>query len=358
MVVEVPSLSAGLDSVSIQGEFGSYTFTEPLRILQASSVNFDRQVVFGESLFYRSLEIADINNDGYDDLITGDTGGKIVIHYNNQDKTYTSQSVSFTAGMPVAEQIKLADLDKNGDLDLVYITGLSVSYRLNNAGTFGSPNTVPGYTLPAGSNFESLELFDFDGDGYLDVLVSDLGLIRWNKYNPTNSTTPFESTEFFDTFEDPGFSLNAPIIQTADLDNDGKIDIVGSISLFGTSQSILFWYRNLGDGEFSDRLDLLTSSGNNVYDDFYITDIDGDQRFDIVYTITATNNSGQTYWHQNLGSGTFGIQLALSGSLERATNFVDIDLNGDGFMILFLLMMQAIMLIILRMMAVIHFQEI
>lgn len=111
-------------------------------------------------------------------------------------------------------------------------------------------------------------------------------------------------------------------ITTADLDNDGDIDI-----LIGSQYNSLSWIENLdGKGNFSANK-IITTSANLVTSAAAI-DIDGDGNCD---AISASGNDDKIAWYRNTdGLGTFGSQNIISSNINWAWSVCAGDVDGDG----------------------------
>ncbi|AEA42790.1 T9SS type A sorting domain-containing protein [Fluviicola taffensis] len=120
---------------------------------------------------------------------------------------------------------------------------------------------------------------------------------------------------------DYGQSYTVREILNADLNNDGKIDIV-SISDVNT----ISWFQNLGGGLFS-FMKIITTTEDNLRD-IATGDPDGDGDFDVFYAAANSNTVG---WYENLGNGTFSsIPLIIDHVLSGATTVNIDDVNEDG----------------------------
>ena len=123
-----------------------------------------------------AVALADIDNDGDLDLLTTNEGtasspaGVVNVSRNSGMGSFGAYT-SVAVGLQPTELV-LADADGDGDLDLLTAnTGAaSLSLRLNNgSGSFSGTTTL---ALPAGSTPSGLRAGDVDADGDLDVLVA------------------------------------------------------------------------------------------------------------------------------------------------------------------------------------------
>jgi len=122
--------------------------------------------------------LADIDADGDLDLVIATSGGSGAFLYRNVGTPQIPQWThpgSKLPGATVSGAVRLGDLDLDGDLDMVGRASGSVGCW-ENIGTPQSPAFAynPGMLIGVTPGFVlSMELLDIDGDGDLDLLIMD-----------------------------------------------------------------------------------------------------------------------------------------------------------------------------------------
>ncbi len=130
---------------------------------------------------YAGVVFTDLDGDGWPDLVMNldhDSYGdplavNVVVRRNDRGNLVPATGVDEVAGTACRRQVLVADLDHDGDRDLVR-TGCSggiVWWRwdVDHFALAGS------YAHPDYANAEGAALLDVDGDGWLDVLMEDDG---------------------------------------------------------------------------------------------------------------------------------------------------------------------------------------
>ncbi len=153
------------------------------------------------------VSVADVDGDGELDVVYGTATGYVHDLYPN-GTTRWSTRLSTTNSVPYTPQ--LADLDGDGTIDIVAITNDPALVRLNATGSvqWTAPMSVPDLPLSTPT------LLDVDGDGVLDILLG----------RRSKAVDAFSGTDgaFIRTFPAGDWAYTASIF---DLDGDGVGEI-------------------------------------------------------------------------------------------------------------------------------------
>ncbi|NDC43127.1 MAG: VCBS repeat-containing protein, partial [Chitinophagia bacterium] len=237
------------------------------------------------------VAIADFNLDGKADIAVTQPAGRIAVVQNNSTPGTISFGIpaNYTTGA-VPTGICAADLDGDGLPDLVSAnsgyTGFSymgntlsvIRNTYSGSGmSFGTASTLSGGSAPL-----DVTAADLDGDGKLDLISTDINDGTFSTYrnnSPTAGIISFASRSSYYS------GIAATGICVADINSDGKTDVIVSnavsntISIFrNTTATSIF--------SFAPRVDKNTSTGPTTLN---IADLDGDNFPDIVVGNQNTN---------------------------------------------------------------------
>jgi hypothetical protein len=298
---------------------------------------------------------ADIDGDGWTDLIVTQAGAPCLVFMNNRDGTFREEARQ--RGLDAAVDIggiAAGDLQNHGVQDIVMVPVAGDRHYLfvnDGTGHFTEHAADRGVAVPVSVEQhlgQSISLVDYDRDGYLDIHIAEW-FVPSNAENQLHSvllhnrgaTAPgyFENKTAASGLTQPATgNLTANYAMAwADYDGDGYPDVFIAGD-FGLSQ---FWWNN-GDGTFTNGT--TTSGIMNSADGMGVTllDYDGDGKVDIfVSAISLTNQSSASdkgyisdnKLFRNLGGRRFFETSDAVGVKESGWGWgaQTLDANNDGW---------------------------
>ncbi|MBI3187937.1 MAG: VCBS repeat-containing protein, partial [Gammaproteobacteria bacterium] len=167
-------------------------------------------------------------------------------------------------GSGTTTSVVLADVDADGDQDMVEATTANINVWLNNGnGIFpGSANQAIVVTSTS-----TIALGDVDGDGYLDIVAGR------NSYQPNLVYSNNGAGVFANSGQSLGAAFTSSIV-LGDIDADNDLDMVEGV--FGGANRV---WRNNGSGIFADSGQALGSDNTNA---IVLGDVDGDTDLDLI----------------------------------------------------------------------------
>ncbi len=276
-----------------------------------------------------AIASADIDTDGFIDLVVGTDLGGAIFWYKNDGLGNFSVQPTVTTILPRVSDIVLADIDGNMSIDIIAtsFTGNKLVYYPNsvaNPGTFGAEQVVSSTLLGAGD----VDVVNLNGDAFPDLVVSvfNADKVVWFANNGTGG---FGSENLItNTIVKPGS------IDMLDIDNDNDLDLVvgnavNQMDLPGQNTSVIEVFFN-NSLTFTKDASSVTNDKDYLFNVSF-EDINPSDNTSITSDILATDLFGAVYHYNKDGMGNY-IESAISTSIVNpaSVGFYDLDLSGDG----------------------------
>lgn len=254
------------------------------------------------------VAIADYDGDGFDDIYLVNQLGANALYRNKGDGTFEDKTAE--AGVGLGDRICVAavfgDYDNDGraDLFVTSVRGGNVLFHNEGNGKFSNVTQKAGVGHIGHCN--SAHFFDADNDGDLDLLVTSTAKWTLEAQKPKLSYYPGKSTYFETAGSEPEYNI---------------------------------FYRNNGNGTFTDITESAGLKGQGWGADAAILDYDGDGNLDLV--ITSMFGRAQLYRNQGKGKFVEVTKDVLGKTSWGGMGVYPFDFNNDGRLDLFMVDMHS-----------------
>jgi len=268
---------------------------------------------------------ADLDDDGDADVLSGVIGANNTAWYENRT---IHRSAAFPApdvlpsSLPGPWSVRAADLDGDGDLDVVSAAGSNppqVAWFEND----GAANLGPQRAISTNATgVRSVFTADVDDDGDIDVLsASEFTFGNQIAWYENNGISPPSWTEHSISTLTQG----ARSVFAADLDRDGDMDVLSA----SFDDDTIAWYENNGASPPAWTRGVISTLADGARSVF-AADIDQDGDLDVL-SASEVNGNNKVAWYENDGASllVWTERVVARPKVPQSVSAADLDNDGD-----------------------------
>ncbi|RMF56801.1 MAG: T9SS C-terminal target domain-containing protein [Calditrichaeota bacterium] len=310
-----------------------------VNILYSQNLGFSTpKIVSNNFPLAKRLDIGDLDQDGDPDIIATssnqNTTDPNVAWFENIGSGFVQHNVDLN--FQTAREARMGDLDNDGFNDIAAVNRNStpIVWWKNTLNTSWSSNTLQNFCMEN----HAIVIVDLNQDGYLDIVSAEannavLGpdsCVFWyenSSVNPGTFTLHIINQQFQQMIS----------LDVLDLDGDGDLDILGTeVGLVDEiADDEVVWFENDGNQNFTQR-EVDFNSDAPMYVRAGDVDNDGDKDILVCDWGHVDGTSHDVFWYENDGkSGADPTKIWVKHQIDnafynaRSTEFVDLDGDGD-----------------------------
>ncbi|MCA8952736.1 MAG: VCBS repeat-containing protein, partial [Planctomycetes bacterium] len=224
--------------------------------------------------------LGDVDGDGDLDFVAGNSGQQNRLYLNDGTGVFADHTASrFPADSAATNCVAFGDVDGDGDLDVVFGNSGQANRLYANDGS-GNFVDVSAGRLPAGAFVATAVVFaDVDRDGDLDLVFAAVGQNRLHLNDGSGTFSDATATRM------PAVSDTSASVAAADFDEDGDLDLLIANTentfsgVLGQQNRLLL---NDGLGTFTDATSLRLPVDQQQSIALAVGDVDSDGDLDVV----------------------------------------------------------------------------
>ncbi|MFY9307564.1 MAG: FG-GAP-like repeat-containing protein [Bacteroidia bacterium] len=273
----------------------------------------------------RSISVADLDGDGHPDIVITNSADSTISILKNLSEIggFSLDSPVQLVGKMSPQDIAIGDITGDGKPDIAVVSkdsNMVTTFRNTSSGntiSFGQKVNISTGLSPKG-----ISLADIDRDGRLEIIVSNEGANTVSVFK--NTLTALGGISYNSKIDFPTGS-SPRSVAAEDIDGDGMPDVI-TTNYGGNNFSVLKNTSSGGNISFDSPIDFTTGVGPQS---IRVADLDSDGMNDVVITNNTSGTISVYKNTSNTGSVSFSPGIdALTGT--GPVNVAVGDVDGDG----------------------------
>jgi len=267
-----------------------------------------------------SIASANFDEDTNEDLLFYDIDTYSLVSYKNKGNGNFTINIIYEELLSRISGIEVVDIDNNQYNDIITFQGEQkevIGFMNNGTTSVFEPKVL----ITDSIGVHSVATGDLNKDGLIDIIVSSHDkTISWYQ-NGGNGN-------FFKQPINADLESSPTIVAIIDLDGDEENDIVWRL------EGTISWSKNKGLGRSFEHRTIDTFGGTVSYTingfevrNIIVTDFNGDSNLDLV---AISNGGNDIFWYKNDGQGNFNTKRSELEDINYIVGFSSIDVNGDS----------------------------